>query len=172
MGIQRACFSVATRRESLFGDAISHAVFPGVVAGFFVSAERNPAVILGCALAAGLAGALLVDALRATTRLKQDASLGIVLSVFFALGIGLFTMRQGGGAGVQSFFYGQTAAIDARDLWMMVSGALVVTLMVAVFRRPLLVANVINEIWRDHGPCWWPASIPALRATSVIRSAG
>ena len=140
---------VVLRRESLFGDALSHAVFPGIVAGFFVSSwleqaghatgDRNPLVILVCAMAAGLAGAFVVHLLQHTTRLKQDASLGIVLSVFFALGIGLFTIRQP--AGVQGFFYGQAAAIDGRDLVMMLVVTLVVALVVAVFRRPLLVAS-------------------------------
>ncbi|NNC87028.1 MAG: iron chelate uptake ABC transporter family permease subunit [Akkermansiaceae bacterium] len=147
---------VVLRRESLFGDAISHAVFPGVVLGFFASADRNPLVILSCALAAGLLGAFVVDLMRTTTRLKQDASLGIVLSVFFALGIGLYTMRQGGGAGVQSFFYGQTAAIDSRDLWMMVLGAVIVTAAVIVFHRPLLVASFDAGYARNLGyPVGW-----------------
>jgi ABC-type Mn2+/Zn2+ transport system permease subunit/Mn-dependent DtxR family transcriptional regulator len=140
---------VVLRRESLFGDALSHAVFPGIVAGFLLSGwleeagypggDRNPLLILACAMAAGMAGAFVVHLLEQTTRLKQDASLGIVLSVFFALGIGLYTIRQP--AGVQGFFYGQTAAIDGRDLVLMLVTTLVVSLVVVVFRRPLLVAS-------------------------------
>lgn len=140
---------VVLRRESLFGDALSHAVFPGIVIGFFLSGwmddvgmgtgDKNPAVILSCAMVAGLVGALAVHLMQHTTRLKQDASLGIVLSVFFALGIGLYTIKQP--AGVQGFFYGQTAAIDGRDLVMMLGAALVVVVLVAIFRRPLLVAS-------------------------------
>ena len=91
---------VVLRRESLFGDMLSHAVFPGVVGGFFVSgwmarmgwveSEKNPLVILSCALVAGVLGALVVTVLGYTTRLKQDARLGVVLSVFFAAGIAMF----------------------------------------------------------------------------------
>lgn len=140
---------VVLRRESLFGDMLSHAVFPGVVAGFFLSDwmerqgwvenTKSPIVILGCALVSGVLGALVVTGLGQTTRLKQDARLGIVLSVFFAAGIALFGFGQP--AGVQGFLYGQMAAIDATDLRLMLGAAGVVAVTVLVFRRPLLVMS-------------------------------
>ena len=56
------CF-VVVRRVALVGDAISHAVFPGVVAGFIWSPERNPWVIFLCALVVGLFGVIVVRAI-------------------------------------------------------------------------------------------------------------
>jgi manganese/zinc/iron transport system permease protein len=150
---------VVLRRESLFGDTLSHAVFPGIVTGFFVSAwleasgfgtgAKNPLVILGCALVAGLLGALVVHLLQHSTRLKMDASLGIVLSVFFALGIGLYSIGQP--AGVQGFFYGQVAAIDGRDLQLMLAATALVAVAVFVFRRPLLVVSFDREFAHNLG---------------------
>jgi manganese/zinc/iron transport system permease protein len=161
---------VVLRRESLFGDAISHAVFPGVVIGFFASAERNPLVIFSFALVAGLTGALLVDAVQRSTRLKQDASLGIVLSVFFALGIALYTMRQEGAAGVQAFFYGQAAAIDRSDLLMMTVISLAVAVLVVLFRRPLLVSSFDAAYAHNLGyrVAWLGRFFAALLAMAVV----
>ena len=140
---------VVLRRESLFGDAISHAVFPGIVLGFFVSQERNPLVVLGCALLAGALGAFAADLMRRTTRLKSDASLGIVLSVFFALGIALYSVRQT--AGVRSFFYGMMGAIDGRDLLIMGAATLLVGVAILVCRRPLLVASFDESFAHNLG---------------------
>ncbi len=164
---------VVLRRESLFGDALSHAVFPGVVVGFLASewleraghitGDKNPLVILSCAMAAGLAGAFVVYLLQQTTRLKQDASLGIVLSVFFALGIGLYTVGQP--AGVQGFFYGQTAAIDGRDLVLMLAAALLVSVVVLVFRRPLLVVSFDCGYARNLG---YPVGLLTLLFSGLL----
>ncbi|MDE0826334.1 MAG: metal ABC transporter permease [Akkermansiaceae bacterium] len=140
---------VVLRRESLFGDMLSHAVFPGVVGGFFVSgwmarmgwveSEKNPLVILSCALVAGVLGALVVTVLGYTTRLKQDARLGVVLSVFFAAGIAMFGFGQP--AGVNGFLYGQTGAIDATDLVLVLGAAAIVVVSILIFHRPLLVVS-------------------------------
>ena len=66
---------------------------------------------------AGMAGTGVMHAIQRTTRLKPDAALGIVLSVFFAAGIALISMKQP--SGVQAYLYGQVAAIDPRDLAML-----------------------------------------------------
>jgi ABC-type Mn2+/Zn2+ transport system permease subunit len=105
---------VVVRRLALTGDMLSHAVLPGIVAGLVWSAERNPVLVLGAAMIAGLLGSALMQAIQRTTRLKQDAALGIVLSVFFAVGIAMISMKQP--SGVQAYLYGQAAAIDRSDL--------------------------------------------------------
>src|SRR5690606_26602668 len=85
---------VVVRRLALTGDMLSHAVLPGIVAGLVWNEERNPVVVLGAALVAGMLGSAAMRAIQRTTRLKQDAALGIVLSVFFAVGIAMISMRQ------------------------------------------------------------------------------
>ena len=123
------------RRQSLLGDALAHATLPGLCLGFLVMGERSLIVVLGGALATGAMAALSVHLIVTWTRLKSDAALGIVLSCFFALGIVLLTVIQGrGGAGalgLQSFLFGQAAAIQPGDLWLLgavAAGSLVVTL--------------------------------------------
>lgn len=116
---------VVSRRMSLTGDMLSHAVLPGVVVGLMWSPERHPLVVLGCAVAAGLLGTGLLMALMRSTRLKPDAALGIVLTVFFAAGIAMISKWKPGG--VQAYLFGQAAAISMHDL-----GSLVVTTVVIV----------------------------------------
>ncbi len=130
---------VVVRRMSLFGDTMSHAVFPGVVLGFFLQDEKNPYFILGCALLAGILGALMSGSLQRTTRLKQDASLGVVLVTFFAFGVGLHSLSPQ--TGVSSYLYGQIAAITDSDLLMMGGVSLLIVCAVALLRRPFYVAS-------------------------------
>jgi ABC-type Mn2+/Zn2+ transport system permease subunit len=122
---------VVVRRMALTGDMISHAVLPGIVAGLAWSTTRNPLVVLGCAVAAGVIGSLTLTTILRHTKLKGDAALALVLSVFFAFGIAMISRLQP--AGVQAFLYGQVAAIDRADLILLT----VVTLFTAIL-LPLL----------------------------------
>lgn len=116
------CFAVL-RRQSLLGDTLAHAALPGICLGFLIAGSRDLGSILLGALATGGAAALTVVVLTRTTRLKTDAALGIALSLFFALGVVLLTFVQGRGnsaqGGLESFLFGQAAAMLRSDLWIM-----------------------------------------------------
>jgi manganese/zinc/iron transport system permease protein len=108
------------RRQSLLGDAISHAALPGIALAFLVTHSRDPLVlVLGAALA-GWIGTLCVHGIVHYTRVKHDAALGIVLSVFFGIGMMMLTHIQGTGlagqAGLDRFLFGQAATLMAADL--------------------------------------------------------
>lgn len=130
---------VVVRRVALVGDALSHAVFPGVVAGFMWSKERNLFMIFGCALAAGLLGVLMVRAIVKSTRVKDDAALGIVLASFF--GIGMLWNSTNQQSGVKSFLFGNLSTIDSTDLGLMIAAAVLVALTVVALLRPLQVLS-------------------------------
>ena len=77
------------RKESMTGDAIAHAVLPGIVGGFLIVGRHSTvALFLGAALAGALA-ILLAHLVRVRTRLEAGAGLGIVFSAFFALGVAM-----------------------------------------------------------------------------------
>ena len=130
---------VVVRRVALVGDALSHAVFPGVVAGFMWSEERNIFVIFGCAMLAGLLGVAVVRAIGKSTRLKSDAALGIVLASFFAIGIFWNSIDQQ--SGVKDFLFGDLAVISSMDLSLMgaVTGLVVVSVIALI--RPFQVLS-------------------------------
>lgn len=114
---------IVVRKMALVGDALSHAVLPGVALGFLWNMTKDPVAILVGATLAGLLGAAVVTFIKQTTRLKEDAALGLVLASFFAAGICLMTMIQrlptGNKSGLQNFLFGQAAAISADDVRLM-----------------------------------------------------
>lgn len=130
---------VVVRRVALVGDALSHAVLPGVVVGFALSEERNIWLVFACALAVGLLGVLMVRAVVNTTRLKSDAALGIVLASFFGVGIFMNSLVQK--AGVKSFLYGELSTISDADLLMMGVASVVVVVVVMLLLRPFRVLS-------------------------------
>lgn len=91
-----ACALVGTflvlRRESLLGDAISHAVLPGIAVAFLLSGTRSPLPMFIGATACGLLTAYLTQVLQLKFKLEKGASLGVVFTTMFALG--LILIRQ------------------------------------------------------------------------------
>ncbi|WP_234041893.1 iron chelate uptake ABC transporter family permease subunit [Persicirhabdus sediminis] len=134
------CF-VVVRRMALMGDAVSHAVLPGVVAGLVWSVDRNPFVIFTLASISGILGAGVVQMLMKTTRLKSDAALGIVLAVFFAAGVVWQSKEKSATAGVLHFLYGNASSIDQNDLLMMLVTSVLIAVVVWLLLRPLLVVS-------------------------------
>lgn len=124
------------RRQGLLGDALAHATLPGVCLAFLLFGTKSPAVLLaGAALSAGV-GALLIIAVVGGTRIKQDAALGIVLSVFFGAGVVLLTYIAGSGnagqSGLDRFIFGQAATIvrdDVITMGVLASVALLLTVL-------------------------------------------
>lgn len=125
------------RRQSLMGDAISHAALPGIALAFLLTGSRTSIVLLLGAAAAGWLGMLLVLAVVRNTRVKQDAALGLVLSVFFGFGLVLLTYIQkipaASQAGLERFLFGQAATLLSRDVQTIAALGAVVLLLLAVF---------------------------------------
>src|SRR5688572_9251232 len=82
------------RKRALTGDALSHASLPGLCVAFLLLGERNLAAMLLGALLSGILGIAIISALSRWTRVKDDASIGTVLTVFFGLGIVLLKIIQ------------------------------------------------------------------------------
>lgn len=111
------------RKQSLVGDAISHAALPGICLAFLLTGSKSPlALFLGAAFA-GWLGALLVMKIVNNVRVKFDAALGMELSVFFGLGLMLLTwMRKrpdASHAGLDRYLFGQAAGLLASDVILM-----------------------------------------------------
>jgi len=82
------------RRQSLLGDAISHATLPGVVLAFILTRSKLSFTLIIGGIVAGWLATLLVMAIIRNTRIKEDSALGIARSVFFGFGLMLLTLTQ------------------------------------------------------------------------------
>lgn len=122
-------------KKSLIGDAIAHAVLPGVCLGFLLSGTKNPVFLVAGAFTTGSLSILVVNYITSKTRIKEDTAIGLVLSVFFGVGIFLLTIIQKSGnaaqSGLDSFLFGKAAALVAEDL--VVFGTVAVLLLLCVF---------------------------------------
>lgn len=122
------------RRQSLLGDAMSHAALPGIVAAFIITRSKFSLVLLLGALVSGWLATLAMMAIVRYSRIKQDSALGLVLSVFFGFGLLLLTYVQripdANQAGLNSYLFGQAAALLQQDVIVMgVLGGIALLLM-------------------------------------------
>jgi manganese/zinc/iron transport system permease protein len=110
------------RKMSMTGDAISHAVLPGIVIGFFVSgSQRGLEVIIGAGIL-GILATLMIDWLRRKARVQLDASIGITFTLLFAIGIILINLlAYKVDLDQECVLYGEIAYLPI-DLWLTKSG--------------------------------------------------
>ncbi len=143
------------RKRSLTGNAIAHAVLPGICLSFLLFDTRNLWVLLGGAFATGWLSILLVDVITRNSRIKTDAAIGIALSVFFGAGIVLLTYIQqtgnAGQSGLNNFLLGKAAAMSPDDIitMMVVSGIIVAT--VIIFFKEFTLLSFDPEYARAAG---------------------
>ena len=118
---------------SLMGDAISHAVLPGVVAAYLL----NIPLIIG-AFCAGMFCALATGFLKENSRVKQDTVMGIVFSGMFGLGIVMYT-KISTDVHLDHILFGNMLGVGAQDLWTAGLIALAVSLVILAKRRDLML---------------------------------
>ena len=143
------------RKQSLLGDAISHAALPGIVLAFLITHSREPEVLMVGALIAGWLATLFMLAIIRTTRIKSDTSLGLVLSVFFGLGLMLLTFAQrrpdATQAGLDKFLFGQAATLLQSDVIMMSIIAAIALGLLAVFWKEFKLISFDTEFAASLG---------------------
>jgi manganese/zinc/iron transport system permease protein len=118
------------RKRSLMGDTLSHATLPGVGLAFIAAVllggdgKSLPVLLLGATLT-GVAGCWAVLFIRNHSRVKDDAAMGIVLSVFYGAGVAVLgfvqTMPQASAAGLEYFIYGKTASMVLGDFQILIT---------------------------------------------------
>ncbi len=126
------CFTLL-RKRALVGDAVAHAVLPGVCLAFILSGTKNPLILLIGAFVTGWLSLIVIDFITSRSRIKEDTAIGLVLSVFFGVGILLLTSIQHSGnaaqSGLDNFLFGKAASLVGEDL--IVFSAVAVLLLLA-----------------------------------------
>ena len=138
------CFTLLNK-QSLLGDTIAHATLPGLTGMFLMILQKQYALLLCGAGTTGLLGALLVQSITQTTKLKKDAALGIVLSTFFGVGIIFLTMIQklptAHQAGIDKFLFGQAATLLNTDIMILAIISCIVLLTIIVAWKELKIIS-------------------------------
>ncbi len=137
------------RKQSLLGDAISHAALPGICLGFLVTMDKSPIFLVLGAIFTGWVGAFLVSLIVKNTVLKQDAALGVILSVFFGFGLVLLTLIQSipaaSQSGLESFLFGSAATLLKSDVIVMSVLGLIVLSLTSIFWKEFKLISFDTE---------------------------
>jgi len=147
------CYAVL-RRESLLGDALSHAALPGLALAFLLFGRELSLLLLGAGISSWLA-LRFSAAVQRTTRLKQDSALGIVLVAWFAAGMALLSIIQSipdaSQAGLDQFIFGQAAAIIESDVLLVTVLGLLLLLVIALFWKGFKLLSFDPEFAGANG---------------------
>jgi manganese/iron transport system permease protein len=127
---------VVVRRLAFIGDAISHAVFPGIVIAYLLGAS----IVLG-ALVAGVLTALAIGWVARGGRIREDAAIGIFFAAAFALGIVLISTQQTYQGDLAGFLIGNLQGVSLEDLlFSAVTAALLLGVLIALHKELLMVS--------------------------------
>jgi manganese/zinc/iron transport system permease protein len=162
------CFAVL-RRESLMGDALSHAALPGVGVAFLIAGRDLGVLLLGAGIASWL-GVLVIQAITRTTRIKQDAAMGIVLATWFAAGIALLAFIQSvpdaRQAGLKKFIFGQAAAMVQSDVQLVAIVAIVMGIVLTLLWKEFKLITFDLEFATANG--FRTGLLNALLSTMIV----
>lgn len=126
-------------KKALLGDAISHAVLPGICLGFILAGEKNPIYIITGAFLSGGFATYLSSWLKKNTKLSEDSIIATILSVFFGVGIVLLTALQKSGnpeiAGLNTFIFGNAIGISESDLMIYAGLSLTIILVLSLLLK-------------------------------------
>lgn len=162
------------RKRSLVTDALSHATLPGIALAFLFATAlgmegKSLPVLLAGGAASGVAGIGCIQWLMRHTRLREDAAIGIVLSVFFGAGVVALSVVQSsapsGAAGLSKFIYGQTAAMRRSDAVLMGVVAVAAVLSTVLLLKEFTTVCFNDAFARVSG---WPVSVIDLLMMGLV----
>jgi manganese/zinc/iron transport system permease protein len=162
------------RKRSLMTDALSHATLPGIALAFLVAGwlgfeGRSLPILLFGATVTGVIGVVCIQAILRFSRLREDAAIGIVLSVFFGAGIvGLSYIQANaaaGSAGLSTFIYGQAATMQPPDVALMGVIALAGIAATLLFLKEFALVCFNDTFAKVDG---WPVSVIDLVMMGLV----
>ncbi|WP_108866310.1 metal ABC transporter permease [Aquimarina aquimarini] len=143
------------RKQSLLGDAISHAALPGIAIVFLIIGTKNSSLFLLGALISGLVGTFWIRGIISKTHLKSDTALGLILSLFFGFGMLLLTyiqkMPNSNQAGLESYLFGQAATLLESDVWLMVIVTAISLVVLLLFWKELKILLFDSDYTKTLG---------------------
>ena len=130
---------IVLRGMAFFGDAIAHAILPGVAIGYLVGGT-NPLPLLVGGLIAGILSALGIGAIT-RSGIKEDTAIGVIFASMFALGIALISTVRSYTVDLTHFLFGNVLGVSNSDLWLTGGfGALVIVTIVAFYKEFMVIS--------------------------------
>jgi ABC-type Mn2+/Zn2+ transport system permease subunit len=127
---------VVLRGMAFFGDALAHAILPGVAIAYLLDAS----LFLG-ALAMGLISAVGIGYLSRRAEVKEDTAIGVVFAAFFALGVALLSTVQTYSVDLAHILFGNVLGVSSGDLWVTaILGALVLLVVILLYKELMVIS--------------------------------
>ena len=148
------CFAVL-RKQSLLGDAVSHASLPGVCLAFLIIRSKNTEILLLGALAIGIICIGLIQTIQNYTKIKFDSALAFILSVFFGLGLVLLSylnkLPGANKSGLNKFIFGQASTFVERDVRLMLYTGIILLIIIILFWKEFKIVTFDSEFAKTLG---------------------
>ncbi len=163
------------RKRSLVGDVVGHASLPGIAIAFLIMEAAHPGtgrtlsgLLIGATVSA-LLGVLCTLVIVNYSRIKEDAALAIVLSIFYGLGISLFTVIQsipaGSSAGLRDFIFGKAALMILSDVELIAKASAIVLVLCGLLFKEFSLLCFDEEFAAALG---WPVTILDLLLMGIV----
>lgn len=130
---------IVLRGMAFLGDALGHAILPGLAIGYLASAGDSTS-LFWWALGAAILSSVSISVL-SRGRIKQDTAIGIVFAGMFALGIALISTMRSYAVDLSHFMFGNILGVTSEDVWLTAGVSLVVLLIIAGFYKEFTVLS-------------------------------
>ena len=136
---------IILRGMALMGDAIAHAILPGVAISYILGVNYfYGAVVVGVLTALG------IGVISEKSRIKSDAAIGIVFSAAFALGVILITMAESA-IDLTQILFGNVLYVRTMDMWLTIIIGIILLLIVVIFFKELLISSFDETMAKVYG---------------------
>ena len=131
---------VVLRGMAFFGDALAHAILPGVAVAYLLGGGANGPLFWG-GLAAGVGAALGIGAISKSGQIKEDTAIGVIFAGMFALGVALISTVRNFSVDLAHFLFGNVLGVSAADLTRTAIFSILVATLVVLFYKEFLVIS-------------------------------
>lgn len=131
---------VVLRGMAFFGDALAHAILPGIAIGYLVGGGAREPLFWG-AMAAALVSSVGIGAITKATKIREDTAIGIVFAGMFALGIALISTVRSYSVDLAHFLFGDVLGVSNGDLLRMAVLGVLVLAVIILFYKEFLVLS-------------------------------
>ncbi len=131
---------VVLRGMAFLGDALAHAVLPGVAVGYLMAGGMR-ASLFWWALGTGVLTSIGLGAISMRGRIKEDTAIGVTVAGMFALGIALISSARSYSVDLAHILFGNVLGVSARDLGLTAAFGALILVLVAAFYKELMVIS-------------------------------